>query len=200
MLIIWVLAAKGYKKGIVKGFFGVLSFVLSGIVTAIIYKPVSDYILSIPVVQDKLSIIGDKISALIVPSQQSAVATLPIWFQKAALSASESANEAIGSSVTNILVSVLCIVAIYLLVKLSFRLLEGVFEVLMKLPVLNLINRAGGMICGIITSVMVLWIILACVVLFAGTAVFAPVNEAIQDTELLKYFYNNNLLITMIIK
>lgn len=200
VIIIWVLAAKGYKKGLAKGLFGVLSFVLSGIVTAIIYKPVSEYILSIPFVKEKTAQIGENISALLGTSQQSVVEGMPGWLSEIALEAANNANTAIAGSITSILVSVFCIVVIYLLVKLAFRLFEGVFEFLMKLPVLNLVNKAGGMVCGIITSVAVLWIALACVVLLAGTEIFASVNDVIQETELLKYFYNNNLLIKLIIR
>lgn len=200
LILIWVIAARGYKKGLVKGFFGVLSFALSGIVTAIIYKPASEYILSIDLVSEKVVAVGEKISGILSQSQQDAASDLPMWFSEAALSAAETANVAIANSVTSILVSVFCIVVVYLLVKLAFRLLEGVLDIIMRFPILSLVNRAGGMVCGIITSVVVLWIVLACVVLFAGTDFFESVNQSIQATSLVKYFYNNNLLIKLIIK
>lgn len=200
IILIWILAAKGYKKGIVKGLFGVLSFVFSAIVTAIVYKPVSEYILSLSFVKDKVFLVEDKIADLLIISQQDAASGLPAWFSDVALEMSKNANIAIGSAVTKILVSVLCIVVVYILVKLAFRIFEGIFELIMKLPVLNLLNRAGGAVCGIVSAVAFLWIVLACVVLFAGTAAFENVNDAIQSTVFLKYFYNNNLLIKLIIK
>ena len=113
---------------------------------------------------------------------------------------SEAANTAISNAAVTIIVNVFCIVIIYLIVKIALRLFEGVCNLIMKLPVLNFVNRTGGMVCGIISAVVILWIALACVVLFAGTEIFKPVNEAIQTTSVLKYFYNNNLLMKMIIK
>ncbi|MBQ2898026.1 MAG: CvpA family protein [Clostridia bacterium] len=200
IILIWILAAKGYKKGLVKGLFGILSFVLSGIVTAVVYQPVSEYIMSLSFVKDKADLVENKIADSLIVSQQDALTGLPKWFSDIALEMSNNANVAISSTVTKIIVSVFCIVAIYLIVKLAFRIFEGVFDLIMKLPVLNLLNRAGGAACGVISAAMFLWVFLACVVLFAGTTVFEPVNNAIQETSLVKYFYNNNLLIKLILK
>ena len=188
VLIIWVMAAKGYKKGLVKGLFGVLSFWISGVVTAIIYKPASEFIM------------GEKISDLLNVQVEDGISNLPIWLYDVAHKTSETANTAVSNAVVTTIINIFCIVVIYLLVKVAFGLFEGVFNLIMKLPVLNFINRVGGMICGIITSVAVLWIALASVVLFAGTEFFESANQAIQETSVLKYFYNNNLLMKLIIK
>lgn len=200
VLLIWVLAAKGYKKGLIKGAFGILSFIVSGIITAIIYKPASEYIMSIPFVSDNMIVLGDKISELLATTGQEEITSLPLWLYDAMYKTSEAANTAISNAAVTIIVNVFCIVIIYLIVKIALRLFEGVCNLIMKLPVLNLVNRTGGMVCGIISAVVILWIALACVVLFAGTDIFKPVNEAIQTTSVLKYFYNNNLLMKMIIK
>jgi uncharacterized membrane protein required for colicin V production len=200
VLLIWVMGAKGYKKGLVKGLFGVLSFVLSGFITAIIYKPVSEYIMNITFVKNNMASLGDKISSLLSIPAQEEISKLPHWLYDTAYKTSEAANTAVTNAAVTIIVNIFCIVVICLLVKVALRLFEGVFGIIMKLPILNLVNKSGGMICGIITSVAVLWIVLAVVVLFAGTEIFKPINEAIQETSVLKYFYNNNLLMKMIIK
>ena len=200
IMLIWIFGARGYKKGFVKGFFGVLSFAFSAIITMVIYNPVSEYILSFDAVSDKISEISKKVAAMIFQGQQENISTLPVWFKDMAISASETANTALENAISMIITSVFCIVVIYLLVKIALRLFEGVFELLMKLPILNIVNKSGGMVCGIISSVVILWIVLACIVLLAGTPLFATLNEAVQNTSLLKYFYNNNLLIKLIIK
>ena len=200
VLLIWIMAAKGYKRGLVKGLFGVLSFGVAGIITAIIYKPVSEYIMNIPFIKDSLVVLGDRISKLLSSPVQDGINELPKWLYDVAYETSEAANTAVSNALVTIIVNIFCIVVIYLLVKVAFRLFEGIANMIMKLPILNLVNRAGGMVCGIVTSVAVLWIVLAVVVLFAGTDVFVPVNDAIQETSVLKYFYNNNLLMKLIIK
>ncbi len=200
IILIWIFAAKGYKKGIVKGLFGLVSFVASGIITAVVYKPVSEYIISVPFIKDKIVLIEEKITQFIAASQQDSVSRLPDWLLEIAGETINETNLALSSSVTNILVSVLCIVIVYLLVKLALRLFEGVLEIIMKLPVLNLLNHAGGTVCGVVSSVIVLWLVLAVAVLFAATPVFTSINEVLQSTNILKYFYNNNLLIKLIIK
>lgn len=200
VLIIWVMAAKGYKKGLVKGLFGVLSFWISGVVTAIIYKPASEFIMGIPFVNEQMLVLGEKISDLLNVQVEDGISNLPIWLYDVAHKTSETANTAVSNAVVTTIINIFCIVVIYLLVKVAFGLFEGVFNLIMKLPVLNFINRVGGMICGIITSVAVLWIALASVVLFAGTEFFESANQAIQETSVLKYFYNNNLLMKLIIK
>ncbi len=200
VLLIWVMAAKGYKKGLVKGLFNLLSFVLSGILTAIIYKPASEYIMNISFVKNNIAVLGEKISGLIATPAQEEISMLPHWLYDTVYKTSEAANTALSNAAVTIIINIFCIVVIYLLVKVALRLFEGIFNAIMKLPVLNLVNRTGGMICGIFTSVAILWIALAVVVLFAGTDIFKPVNEAIQSTSVLKYFYNNNLLMKLIIK
>ena len=200
VLLIWVMAATGYNRGLVKGLFGVLSFAFSGIITALIYQPVSEYIMTIPWVKDNLDVLGKNISGMLYAPGQEEMGSMPEWIYEIVQQTTETANNAISNAIITVIVNVFCIVVIYLLVKVALRLFEGVFSFIMKLPVLNIVNRAGGVVCGVITSVAIIWLVLAIVVLFAGTEVFKPINEAIQTTSVLKYFYNNNLLMKMIIK
>ena len=163
ILLIWIMGARGYKKGLVKGLFGVLSFGVAGIITAIIYKPVSEYIMKLPFVEDGTVVLGDRISKLLSSPVQDGINELPKWLYDVAYETSEVANTAISNALVTIIVNIFCIVVIYLLVKVAFRLFEGIANMIMKLPILNLVNCAGGMICGIVTSVAVLWIVLAVV-------------------------------------
>lgn len=82
----------------------------------------------------------------------------------------------------------------YIILKLIGLLMDGFSE----LPVLNGLNRTGGLILGMANGVMAIWFMFIVITLFCtsewGTEAFRQINENV----ILSYIYNHNYLLSII--
>lgn len=192
---IWIFASLGYKKGLVRTLYGFVSFLVSAILTAVMYKPVSEWILKLDFVKKWT----ERISSYIVEMIADGVTSqLPEWMWNFA--GGGSATWTVGDALASLVVGILCVVVVFIIVKLALTLFVGVLDAVMKLPLLNSVNRLGGVIFGLLKGVVIVWIICAALILFMSTDMFNGINNAIQSTAITKYFYNNNMLMKFIFR
>lgn len=67
-------------------------------------------------------------------------------------------------------------------------------DILARLPVLENINRMGGLAVGLLEALVVVWIVLLVVVLCQGTEFGREMMDSIEANFFLKILYENNLL------
>lgn len=67
-------------------------------------------------------------------------------------------------------------------------------DILARLPVLENINRMGGLAVGLLEALVVVWIVLLVVVLCQGTEFGREMMDSIEGNFFLKILYENNLL------
>lgn len=80
------------------------------------------------------------------------------------------------------------------------RLILYAVDILTDLPVLNGINRAGGIVLGAIQGLLWIWIILLVIALFADTPAGSVLMGQIRKDLVLDWLYNNNYLTIIIMR
>ena len=85
------------------------------------------------------------------------------------------------------------------MVKFFVFLLLKILESLFKLPGLKTINRLLGAGLGVINALLLIYIICGAVSLFAPADKLVLIEETVQNTYILKYFYENNLLLSLFV-
>ncbi len=195
---IWILAVTGYKKGLVRTLYGFVSFIVAAIITAFVYKPVSEWLLKLDFVRKWTERISAYIVTSIAEGAEGVTGQLPEWMWNFA--GSGSATWTVGEAFASLVVGILCVVVVFIIVKLALTLFVGILDTIMKLPLLNSVNRLGGVVFGLLKGVIIVWIVCAVVVLFLSTEMFNGINDIIQSTAVTKYFYNNNMLMNFILK
>ena len=88
--------------------------------------------------------------------------------------------------VTLILVIILSAIAVWLLDKFF------------TLPGLNAVNKIGGLIIGLAEGIIIVWAFCGLISVFAATETGATIIEQIKANPLLNYFYEHNLISTVI--
>ena len=88
--------------------------------------------------------------------------------------------------ITLILVIILSAIAVWLLDKFF------------QLPGLNAVNKIGGLIIGLVEGVIIVWAFCGLISVFAATETGAAIIGQIQENPLLNYFYEHNLISTVI--
>lgn len=122
--------------------------------------------------------------------------------EKQAQAVEDMKNDAFAvltDAVTEVILKIISIILFFILVRVGVFLLLHLLDLVFKLPVLSGINSFLGMLIGAANGLLIVYIICALLTLLAPTESLAVLNEMVDKTLIMKYFYNNNLLIELFI-
>ncbi len=118
---------------------------------------------------------------------------------KAVENMKNNALEVLTDTVTEVILKIISIILLFVLVRLAVFLILHFLDALFRLPVLNGINSFLGMIVGAVNGLLIVYVICALLTLLAPTESLSAISTAVDKTLIMKYFYNNNLLIELFI-
>ena len=199
VLIVWVTAVNGYKRGLIKTIYGLGAFLLAAIATALCYEYFAEYLMSLSFIQNLV----DKMNQYIVESivaNTDLNSFMPIWMKDSVTEAVQSAGITVAGKLFEIIIMIATVVITFFIAKLCLGLIVGILDAIMKLPILDTINRTGGLLTGIIKGVLIVLICFGIVSMFVATDKYQYIHNTINETYVAKYFYNNNILMRLIIK
>lgn len=197
--VIWITATVGYKKGLIKTLYGLAAFVFAAVFTAIFHEKVSQYFMSLEFVKNLVTKINEKLTDTIVSTTEFS-SFMPNWMGETVESAIQSAGVTVASKIMEIIIIILTVLLTFFLAKLILGLIVGILDALMKLPILDTLNRTGGMLVGIVKGVLIILICFGIVSMFVTADKYHYIHNEINNTYIAKYFYNNNILMRLIIK
>lgn len=127
---------------------------------------------------------------------------LPDFMQNALDDKLKDINEAKDNMLTttaeqtsNLIIKLISVILLFLLVKLAIFLLFRVLELFSSLKPLNFVNRALGIVLGIINASIIIYVLCAVAIILVPVEYSVTLKEAISRTYITQFFYNNNFLI-----
>ena len=106
--------------------------------------------------------------------------------------------EVITDSLSLLIMKILALIILFVLIKLFVFLALKILETLFTLPVLKTVNRGLGAVIGIINALLIVYIICGVLNLFVPMDKMPAIQETVNSTYVLRYFYNNNILLALI--
>ena len=73
-----------------------------------------------------------------------------------------------------------------------------ILNIVCKLPILNSINKVGGVSLNIIKNIFKIWIILAIISFVAFVPTFESIINLIDSSVITKFLYNNNIIVNIL--
>lgn len=107
--------------------------------------------------------------------------------------------EVITDSITLLIMRIIALLLLFILVRIFVFLAVKLLESLFQLPGLKTINKSLGAVIGIINAFLVIYIICGAVSVFAPTDKLVLISETLDQTILLGYLYNHNLLLGLLV-
>lgn len=205
--IIIVICANSYLKGLVISVFNLVSSILAILVAVVFYPVVSGWLEGTPLlgwiqtpIQESLL---EKGAELTTVSAENLIAQLklPEAISQGILDGLGEVSgtlpeivQPLSAAVAAFILQVICMIVLFLVVKIGLMFLKGVLETLTKIPVLKQVDKLGGLAFGVIESFVLLTIVGALLSLFSGS-VDSGLLEAVNSSYIGRFFYNQNLLI-----
>lgn len=107
--------------------------------------------------------------------------------------------EVITDAMTMMILKLISLIILFLLVKVFVFLVLKLLESLFGLPVLRTVNKTLGACIGIFNSLLLIYIICGAAALLTPADKLAALNETVSATYIVKYFYENNLLMSLFV-
>jgi uncharacterized membrane protein required for colicin V production len=101
----------------------------------------------------------------------------------------------IGGFFANIALHFIAMALVFIVLLIVMGLLGGVLDAAARLPVLNLVNRAGGLAAGLLIGVAVVWAGLSLARLFFSGPEYAAFTRMIDDSRLARAFLEYNWML-----
>ena len=105
----------------------------------------------------------------------------------------------VSGYITCMILNAIAFVLLFVVTLILVRVIANVLDVVSKLPVINGINKIGGLFLGLLHGFVVLWILCLVLTIFSGTGIGEACFKAINESAFLSIIYNNNLLLYFVV-
>ena len=192
-----------YKKGLVKLAVGLIAVLVSVILAVLLYKPVSNIIINNTELDEKKK---KAITENFVKEEETTKETEDNGFMKyiekyvedpVNKTKNEIVIEASGVIATK-LIDIIAMVSIFIVARLVLILLTFVTDMITSLPILKQFNELGGILYGLIKALLIIYVLLAIAFFIVYTTGSTGLADAIANSFITKFFYNNNLLLSIL--
>ena len=192
-----------YKKGLVKLAVGLIAVLVSVILAVLLYKPVSNIIINNTELDEKIK---SAITENFVNEEETTEETEDNGFMKyiekyvedpVNKTKNEIVVEASGVIATK-LIDIIAMVSIFIVARLVLILLTFITDMITSLPILKQFNELGGILYGLIKALLIIYVLLAIAFFIVYTIGSTGLADAIANSFITKFFYNNNLLLSIL--
>lgn len=188
-------AFRGYKKGLVGVVVGFASLILSIILAFAFQSIVADALVDSGIGEALTEVVQENIQTMIDNGEN-----VEDSFYGSIIN-STITEDKVGQAaevVTAFVMKGVSFIVIFLAVRIICYIIQMVLNVVFNLPILSSINQMGGIAVGVLSTLIKVWILLAIISFITPLPMFNGIAEFIDSTFVIKFLYNNNLLVTII--
>ena len=198
----------GYKKGLTKCIIKILSFVIALVVAAVLFKPVSNFIIEkteiddnikqsiVNLVQDDIQDSGEvkKDSNLPKVMVNYINETVENAVDEAKNNVVTVAAEGIAVTTINIVVAIL----LFAIVRIALMFVSALSTIITDLPIIKQVDKSGGILYGLVRALVIIFVIFAVISLISPMIEQTGVIENINKSVIGSILYNHNILLNII--
>lgn len=199
----------GYKKGLIKVAFKILSFFIAILIAILLFKPVSSLIINNTQIDDnfKNSISqkfqGVDLSIEVTEEQAAGIPGFMIDFvneyiAEAAKDATQNIAETVSTKLTETIINAGVILGLYVVARILLIFARFLLEGIANLPFLKQFNEVGGLIYGLLKGLFIVYFVLAIISLTSPMYPNAGFLRMIDKSFVGSMMYNSNILLKLI--
>ena len=183
VIILFILASiyLGYKKGLISLGIQLLAFILSLIITLILYRPIGSMIINTTQLDEKLQeIIQVNAESVISEDSDNKITNELIESTKNGMLPEVSRSLAI-----NIIYGVTMLV-LFIVSRICLIFIKSLSDLIAKLPIINQFNKLGGVLYGLLRGLLITYAIVMIMNLMITFNPKGSLNDIMNETYLAK--------------
>ena len=206
VILIVVSFVRGSMKGFIKSVWRLAAWVITAVLTFSLLTPAYEFALNLPASEKLNAQVHQYLDERLTNgNEQEAVMItgLPEFLGESidlgqlTSEAAQNFDNAVSDfakNITNIIIKIAVFILLFLIIRILLWLVFNVLNVASKLPVIKGANKLLGGIAGVLGTMFVIYLVCAFISFFASNA---GVIEVINSSYIVKYFYNNNILLQL---
>ena len=201
----------GYKKGLMKVAFKLISLVLAIVIAIMLHGPVSSFIINNTGLYEQVKTVvaqnidPERFNENKETETKEENLTEEAWTNYLQKSIQETANNTKNSvedvaveKISTTIINVAILIIIFILVRIILSVLNLIIDIISKLPVIKQCDKLGGVIYGVLEGVLIVYILLALCLIMASFIQETGIIQAINNSFIGKMLYENNILLKLI--
>ena len=192
-----------YKKGLVNLAVGLIAVVAAIILSVILYNPVSNIIIENTQFDESIE---NTIVETFAPEGANAgqvkyVGILSYLETEVGNAINETKNEVVyetANAMSEKVINLIVFIGIFTVVRVALFALTFVADAITSLPIIKQCNEVGGVLYGLIKSLLIIYVVLAIVFFVVNVTGNETIANAITGSYVTEFFYNNNLLLKIL--
>ena len=193
LIIIAVVALStffAYRKGLVKLAIGLCAFVISIVVTFILYYPISNLVINVTGIDEAIEdAIYEKANDVIKEGTQEEGLTNQML--------ETTKNEMLPETARNLAINIVrggVMIVLLIAVRIGLKFITAIADAIAKLPIIDQINKTSGMVYGVIRGILIVYVALLILGIPGKVNPNNKWNQSIDQSFLGKTMYQNNVL------
>lgn len=206
----------GAYRGIVKTIFKTFSSIISLALAFSLHPLISQLVKATPIFDILKQNIGDKLGLSLEPAvvsqpeQVKLIASLPLpdFLNEKLIENNNSVvynlldahsiNEYICGYIANIIINIGVTIGLIIFMSLIIKAIIRSLDIISRLPVIHQLNYLGGGIIGLVSGVIIIWLIFVISMLFITDTAYTELLKGIDGSILGKILYDHNIFKNLI--
>ncbi len=180
-----------YNKGLVKLAIGLCAFVISIVITFVLYQPISNLIINVTHIDESIEdVIYQKVNNIMQGEEkgEGEITSQMVEDAKDAILPQTARSLAINIVRGGVMI------ILFVAVRIALRFITVLADAIAKLPIINQLNKTTGMIYGLVRGILMIYVLLLVLVIPGKINPNNIVSSTINQSLLGKVMYENNVL------
>ncbi len=205
-----------YRRGLSGSVFRIISFVVAVLLTILLYKPVANVVMEkthvdvsikdsiVELFKESEAEDQEEIKEVKEEEENEVVGNFVDQIkEKAKGSIGEAKDKIVEDSAQEIAIKIVNIgvgILLFFAIRILLLIIECIISLITKLPVIEQIDKLGGIFYGFVEGVIIIFVILAIISFMDVINVMEPVHNAISESILGSFMYEHNVILKLFIK
>ena len=187
-----------YKKGLVNLAIGIIAVIAAIILSVLFYKPITNLIVENTEFDELIEAtlnetFGEQVKFMGLATY------LETEVDNIANGTENEAEYVVASVMAEKTINLIVFIVIFIAVRVALFALTFVADAITSLPILKQLDDVGGIVFGLIKSLLIIYTVLAVVSVIVGFTANATITEAISSSFITKFFYDNNIILKILL-
>lgn len=193
-----------YRKGLVNLAVGLIAVVAAIILSVIFYKPITNLIVETTGFDEMLE---NTIVETFTPEGASEgqvryVGILSFLETEIGNAVNETQNDVMyetAGAMAEKIINLIVFIGIFTAVRVALFALTFVADAITSLPILKQLDDVGGILYGLVKALLIIYVVLAIASVVVSFTASTAVTDMIESSYVTKFFYNNNILLNILL-
>ncbi len=198
----------GYQKGLTKCIIKIFSFIIAVVVAAILFKPISNFVIKNTQIDDKIkesiiNLVGDDIQENGEVKEdtnlpQAMIDYINKTIQEATSEAKENLVVVVAEGISTTAINIGVAIGLFIVIRIALIFVSALSNLITDLPIIKQFDKTGGIVYGALKAFVILFVLLALISLVSPMVEQTGIITAIHESKIGSILYDNNPLLKIV--